>query len=480
MFAGVQLPSSDEIEQVGVGWTFQRPLEEVWEACIRVVSQYEGILKADAGGLESRRVLFVHGRGMQVKPGAFAKNEGIVFTKFMDTWLAIDVRSKGTDSTSITAAWISPETGNAERLSGISTSEALSKSQLQPTQPASYDSLLTYLADERQSIAQEIAANRKYMICTERWSLIPQVAINQFFQDLSTQLLGPERWEQKCVTGSPVQSAISFSGQMSKPTKKYRYADLERSVGNWASLMLRRNNIVIHCPAITSKLDWGIARLKKAAGEPSKQVKVYIIATPEVNAFSVPNGDIFICSGLLEALDNVDEIMAVLGHEYDHMFHHDSIGKLKEMKGAKTTSLLIVAAGSAAAQGVAVGMTPAAGAAAGAGTQVAAEAIGRGIILASQLASGAVYSAIVEGYSQKVELRADANGAKYMHAAGFNTLAEISVLEKLKAVQEEAKRKNQKIDSSLVKCKPGITKRLERMKKTLQKLGIQTDEAKAQ
>ena len=479
-FEAVRLPDSDEIEQAGVGWTFQRPSEEVWEACVRVVSQYEGIIKADAGSLESRRMLFVHGRGMQVEPKGFADNDGTVFTKFMDTWIAIDVRSKGTDSTSVAAAWISPETGRAERLVDISTSGASQRSLLQSAQPASYDSLVTYLAEERQSIAQEIAANRKYMECTERWSLMPRVIINQLFQDLSTQLLGPDRWEKKLVIESPVQSAISLSGRTAKPEKKYRYADLERKVGNWTSAMLRRSNIVINCPVITTKLETVVARLKKAAGEPSQQVKIYIIASPEVNAFSVPNGDIFVCSGLLEALDNVDEVAAVLAHEYDHMFCHDSIGKLKERKGAKTTSLMIVAAGSAAAQGAAMAMAPAAGAAASTSTRLTAEAVGRGIVLTAQLASAAAYSAIVEGYSQKVELRADANGAKYMYAAGFEPSAEISLLEKLKIVQEEAKRKDQKIASSLVNCKPGITERMERMKKTLQELGIQNNGPKAQ
>jgi predicted Zn-dependent protease len=47
--------------------------------------------------------------------------------------------------------------------------------------------------------------------------------------------------------------------------------------------------------------------------------KVYILNKDEINAFALPNGNIFVYKGLLDFIDNDDELAAVLGHEMSHV-----------------------------------------------------------------------------------------------------------------------------------------------------------------
>ena len=52
--------------------------------------------------------------------------------------------------------------------------------------------------------------------------------------------------------------------------------------------------MVVDCPQIAELLDKIASQLKLAAGRVDSNTNIYIIASPEINAFSLPNGDIFI------------------------------------------------------------------------------------------------------------------------------------------------------------------------------------------
>jgi predicted Zn-dependent protease len=48
----------------------------------------------------------------------------------------------------------------------------------------------------------------------------------------------------------------------------------------------------------------------------------YIPDTNLVNAFALPGGHVFIGAGLIELMDTEDELVAVLGHEIEHIDHY--------------------------------------------------------------------------------------------------------------------------------------------------------------
>lgn len=44
----------------------------------------------------------------------------------------------------------------------------------------------------------------------------------------------------------------------------------------------------------------------------------YVVASPEFNAFTIPGGNIYVTTGLLDAVGNIHELAYVIGHEFGH------------------------------------------------------------------------------------------------------------------------------------------------------------------
>lgn len=124
-----------------------------------------------------------------------------------------------------------------------------------------------------------------------------------------------------------------------------------------------------------------------------------LLNTPEVNAFALPGGYIYITRGILAYLNTEDELAAVLGHEIGHVTARHAV---RRHSTATVTS--IAGAILAAASGVQ-----------GAGT--AADLIG---------------TAIVRGYGRDHELEADRLGAIYIAKSGYDPSAMMGVIKLLK------------------------------------------------
>ncbi len=118
------------------------------------------------------------------------------------------------------------------------------------------------------------------------------------------------------------------------------------------------------------------------------------------NAWALPGGKIAINRGLLAELDNEAELAAVLGHE---VVHADARHSAQRMERG-----LLVQAGVAAV---------------GIGTADArhAELIGGAAMVGAML--------LTQRYSREAELEADRYGMRYMHAAGYDPAAAVSLQE---------------------------------------------------
>lgn len=141
--------------------------------------------------------------------------------------------------------------------------------------------------------------------------------------------------------------------------------------------------------------------------------RVRVLADPSLNAFALPNGALYVHTGLLARVENEAQIATVLAHEISHATHRHSLKGMRSLKN-KTAVMSTISVG--------------------------AGGFGLGGSVASLL--GAVGTlAAVSGYSQDLEREADAVGFDLLLRAGYDPRESVQIFRKLRA---EAERKEQK------------------------------------
>ncbi len=144
----------------------------------------------------------------------------------------------------------------------------------------------------------------------------------------------------------------------------------------------------------------------KQAGSQPYPFRFYLLKDPQLNAFSVPGGHVFLTTGILEIMDSEGELAGLLGHEIAHVTHHHVS---KQIEQQKKIGLATIAA---ALLGVLAG-----------DPRIASAAIAGSMATAQTL---------MLKYSREDEDEADNFGFKYMSKAGFNPQTMIDLLDKLR------------------------------------------------
>jgi len=149
----------------------------------------------------------------------------------------------------------------------------------------------------------------------------------------------------------------------------------------------------------------------RAAGGPG--FKFGVIRDPTLNAFALPNGRIYIHTGLLARLDNEAQLAMIVGHE---MAHVTSRHALSFNRDAQNKQILFTVLAAAASIGVAV----AAGTRAQSGDYVGAAVLSQtaNIVLGLGLQLAAI--AAINGYGRDLERDADAAGMANLVRAGYD------------------------------------------------------------
>jgi len=119
-----------------------------------------------------------------------------------------------------------------------------------------------------------------------------------------------------------------------------------------------------------------------------------IVQEPQLNAFSTTGGYVYVNTGLLKAIDNQDQLAAVLGHEIGHICNNDLIHKMRS---------------AALEQGL-----------------VSLASADRNTLL-----NLGVQLAVDLPNSRQDEFNADAKGLKYIERAGYDPHAMVAFLSKL-------------------------------------------------
>ncbi len=80
-------------------------------------------------------------------------------------------------------------------------------------------------------------------------------------------------------------------------------------------------------PAATALLRDIIDRLGRATERPSERYSITLLNSPIVNAFALPNGNVYITRGLLVLANDTSEIASVLAHEMAHVITRHAVDR---------------------------------------------------------------------------------------------------------------------------------------------------------
>lgn len=199
------------------------------------------------------------------------------------------------------------------------------------------------------------------------------------------------------ATGSPNLVTMSQSREMSIGEEEHRKV--------MATMRVTDDE------ALAAYVDEVGQRLAAVSHRPDLDYTFTVIDSPEINAFALPGGYVYINRGLLAFLKSEDELAAVLAHEIGHITARHAVQQ--HSRGT-------------------LGST-----AAGVGGFVAAVATGN-VYIGSELAQvGSMWTqAGVSGFGREHELEADSLGAEYLYNAGYNPRAMIDVLSVLKSQED--------------------------------------------
>ncbi len=138
--------------------------------------------------------------------------------------------------------------------------------------------------------------------------------------------------------------------------------------------------------------------------------RFFVLREDVYNAFATPAGNIFVNSGLIEAMENEEELAGILAHEVAHVQARHISQKIERSKKIGLATLAGIAAG------IFLG--------AGGGGDLA------GAVTIGSIAAG---QSVALAYSRENEIQADQLGLNYLAKAGYGGEGLLSILNKIRA-----------------------------------------------
>jgi predicted Zn-dependent protease len=75
-------------------------------------------------------------------------------------------------------------------------------------------------------------------------------------------------------------------------------------------------------------------QIAQRADQRGLQYRFFVVNAPEINAFAVPGGYIYMNRGLIERTNTLSQLAGVLGHEIGHVVRRHSVQQMQKMQGA--------------------------------------------------------------------------------------------------------------------------------------------------
>jgi MAF protein len=181
----------------------------------------------------------------------------------------------------------------------------------------------------------------------------------------------------------------------------YYSTDKEVQMGQAISRQVEKEYKLADDPLIQKRVEDIGKKIASVCDRKEIDYTFKVLDDEEVNAVSLPGGFVYINKGLIDKVDNDDELAGVIGHEVGHIVARHSIKKLQAFQGYSILRILLISAPQTA----------------GVGT-----------------AADAAFTELLLGYSREDELLADQLGTRYLKLAGYDPRGMIKFLEKLQEI----------------------------------------------
>ena len=179
----------------------------------------------------------------------------------------------------------------------------------------------------------------------------------------------------------------------------------EREIGEKVLQEVKKLWSVVQDPSVNEYVNRIGKRVMQGIEPQPFDYRFYVLNTPDVNAFAVPGGYVFINSGLILLVENEDELAGVICHEIGHV-----VARHIAKRSEKGQALSLASLG----------------------------AILAGILMGGQAAAAIITTTVAANqtamlkYSREDEAEADYLGLKFMTRAGYDPHSMLTMLKKFR------------------------------------------------
>ncbi len=217
-------------------------------------------------------------------------------------------------------------------------------------------------------------------------------------------------------------TACSINPATGTPDVVLMSESTEIAMGKEMHEKLMQSVPIYHNEELTAYINQIGQNIVKNSHRPDIKYHFTVIDEPDINAFALPGGYIYINRGLLVYLDSEAQLAAVLAHEIGHITARHVVRQDSARKGASVLSVLSV--------------------------------FTTGSMVVGDVAN--LWSSVaVKGYGREMELEADGLGAEYLFKTGYDPHAMVKTIGVLKD-QEKFARYRAKEEGKKTKSYHGV------------------------
>ncbi len=205
--------------------------------------------------------------------------------------------------------------------------------------------------------------------------------------------------------------ATSYNEATGRKELAFFSPDQEIALGNDIDKEIREKYKVIDDSRTQARLNSVGSTIADVSDRQSVPYKFILVELEDINAFTIPGGNVYVTTGLMKAVDSNDELASVIAHEIGHVAARHPIKRIEATYGYTFLTGFALAF-----------LNP------GSTAEVERARQVQGLM-------NTVYNFVVLGYSRRDELAADVLGLRYMQRAGYDQRAMISFMTKLMEIE---------------------------------------------